>query len=427
MKKIKPILEVLFVVYIVYTRCINLSWGLPYPMHPDERNMVDALMGLKLDSLLKPNFYAYGQSPLYLGYGLLSLYYFFSYKITAISFFDGTIVLRMISAAASIVTVFILIKIIGFFFKKGLLPEKNDMIAYPLYLVLGISPFAIQLSHFGTTESILMLLYASIVFLSLEHLSETSPSWRLTVVAGIVCGIAAAVKMSSVLFIFVPLFAFLYHFLHTSKKSPPKQWIRHAIIFLFVAVIIAVLFSPYNYIAFGEFYHSMKYESDVALGNALVFYTRQFVGAIPVVFQLTSIFPYALGWPIFIFSLCGFFLHFRKKEMNLLRLAFLVYFIPQSFLFAKWTRFVASVFPLLLIFAYLFLYSVFSKVLKAAKKNRRMQPIAFAVFSLVVFFQYCRVLLIFPYTKGKMCDSKLQNGSILTFLPSLSSCLKQRM
>ena len=28
---------------LVYSRFVNLGWGLPYPMHPDERNMANAV------------------------------------------------------------------------------------------------------------------------------------------------------------------------------------------------------------------------------------------------------------------------------------------------------------------------------------------------------------------------------------------------
>lgn len=51
-----------------YTRLVGISWGLPYPMHPDERNMAVAVESLKLSEHLNPHFFAYGQLPLYLAY-----------------------------------------------------------------------------------------------------------------------------------------------------------------------------------------------------------------------------------------------------------------------------------------------------------------------------------------------------------------------
>lgn len=89
----------ILVALLIYTRFVNLSWSLPYPMHPDERNMVDAISQLHCtypsDALkivgrliwekdaiyrgsslttflghapcLAPTFFAYGQATLYAG------------------------------------------------------------------------------------------------------------------------------------------------------------------------------------------------------------------------------------------------------------------------------------------------------------------------------------------------------------------------
>jgi hypothetical protein len=43
-----PILIVLFLI-LIYTRFVNIGWGLPYPMHPDERNMAVAVQNLNCE------------------------------------------------------------------------------------------------------------------------------------------------------------------------------------------------------------------------------------------------------------------------------------------------------------------------------------------------------------------------------------------
>ena len=58
---------------LVYSRFVGLDWGLPYPMHPDERNMATAIQSLNcgisnFKECFNPHFFAYGQFPLYLGY-----------------------------------------------------------------------------------------------------------------------------------------------------------------------------------------------------------------------------------------------------------------------------------------------------------------------------------------------------------------------
>src|SRR3989344_623977 len=89
MPKIKGILifvpGILIVLLLIYTRIIGLDWGLPYAMHPDERNMTNAIQQLhcnwqslfsnrfSVKECMNPNFFAYGQFPLYVGYGIVFL------------------------------------------------------------------------------------------------------------------------------------------------------------------------------------------------------------------------------------------------------------------------------------------------------------------------------------------------------------------
>jgi hypothetical protein len=74
-----------------------------------------------------------------------------------------------------------------------------------------------------------------------------------------------------------------------------------------------------------------------------------------------KIFPYTLGWPALIFFLLGFFLLPYKLEFNLLRLAILAGFLPSAFFYAKWTRFMAPILPLMLVMAVVFLqFSIFN-------------------------------------------------------------------
>ena len=124
MKKIngKIILNIVWILIIgllIYSRFVNLGWGLPYPMHPDERNMANAIQGLNcaisniefrisyFQSCFNPHFFAYGQFPLYLGYLITYLLKLFNGNIgLSINFQEATISLRIISAVASMINVF---------------------------------------------------------------------------------------------------------------------------------------------------------------------------------------------------------------------------------------------------------------------------------------------------------------------------------
>ncbi len=333
---------------ILYTRFINIGWGLPYPMHPDERNMASAVQSLHCEfsifnfqfsnDCLNPHFFAYGQFPLYLAYFLIGLFRW------PMAFVEAVLALRIIAAIASLINVFVLYKILTF------LNHKSEFLNLFLILIFIFSPALIQLAHFGTTESLLMLFYSLIIYQTLPLLHDRNNLVNVILLA-VWSGLAIATKVSAGIFVLIPVAVLMY-------KRQMSLLIKYGVITGFFALI----FSPYNLIAFGEFTNSIRYESDVALGRILVFYTRQFVDTVPVLFQFTKIFPYALGWPALILFVAGFLFLPWKKEINLLRLAFLVYFIPNAFLFAKWTRFMSPVFPIMLVFAVLFVISLSSRV-----------------------------------------------------------------
>ena len=373
-KKIKPLLFILLLFLLIYTRLINLDWGLPYPMHPDERNMAHALSQLncsefqifnlkQLKSCFNPEFFAYGQFPLYLGFFLLKIYYFLIGNLKNIFFTDAVIILRAISGLASVINAVVLLFIFRLLIQtKSSKNKKINIFDFKLllaFLIIIFSPFFIQFSHFGTTESLLMLFYSIIVYLSILLIKNKKVEIKQIIYLGFFSGLAISTKTTGIFFISVPIVCLFL------KIGNNKHYFKHILYILFFLAITAfsmIIFSPHNIISQSDFLSSMRYESDVAFGRYVAFYTRQFKYSIPTIFQLRYIFPYALGLPLYISSLLGFlFLTWKKKEINLLRFAFLVYFIPQSFLFAKWIRFITPIFPIALLFSILFFLKLFSK------------------------------------------------------------------
>jgi hypothetical protein len=414
MKKINGKSKILFHCFIVslftvlvYSRFIGLDWGLPYPMHPDERNMANAIQQLScefsifnfqfsnLKECFNPHFFAYGQFPLYLGYLIVYFLKFFDGDMGfPISFQEATISLRIISAVASILNVFILLKIVELFYWSKSKSFRFTLSFALCALIFALSPYAIQFAHFGTTESLLMLFYSLIIYLSMRLLERRTT--YAVVWLGFVSGLAVATKVSSAIFLIVPIATLISKAKIQKYKSklisdfviPAKAGIQTKITifkmklidwipsyegmtlltftFLLLTSLFTLAFSPHNLINFHDFSSSIRFESDVALGKVLVFYTRQFFNTISIWFQLTKIFPYVLGWPMFILGSLGILggLGWKDKKINLLRFAILVYFIPNAFLFAKWTRFISPVFPLILVLAILFLLKIRINIIK---------------------------------------------------------------
>ena len=375
MNTVKKILLGISIMILLYTRLVGLNWGLPYPMHPDERNMANAIQQLKCDKLLdisywgkstecfNPHFFAYGQFPLYLAYGVVGVMKFFDGDLgRPIGYGEAVMALRFISAVASIINVITLIKIIHL-----IRPRESYKLQIISYMTLTFSPYFIQLSHFGTTESLLMLFYTLIIYLSFKivssHGKELKTDRFLLIVTS---GLATATKVSSVIFLAVPVIVIAFGVSFQKRQIEYLKAVPYAVLsvvrFFIPVFTVSVIFSPNNIISFSDFISSMKYESSVALGNYVAFYTRQFAGTIPAVFQFIKIFPHALGWPQYIFAVLGFFLlSWKNKYVNLLRFAFLVYFIPTSFMFAKWSRFMAPIFPVMSVLAVLFMDKIVRK------------------------------------------------------------------
>ncbi|EKE13982.1 MAG: tetratricopeptide TPR_4 [uncultured bacterium] len=384
------IIWLLVIGLLVYSRFVNLGWGLPYPMHPDERNMATAIQQLNcifsitnFQNCFNPHFFAYGQFPLYLGYLIVYILKFFDGDLgTPIGFQEATISLRIISAVASIISVILLIKIILLISNIKNQISKIHIKYQKLLIAIALIflPYAIQFAHFGTTESLLMLLYLAIIYFSLLFIDKKINTLSFVINSSLLIGMSLSTKVSSLIFLTIPLLVLLFNQeiikFKTSTLAAKNSLfffgyrlmskIIDLSIFIFLSLVVFFIFSPHNFINFRDFVSSMNYESDVALGRSLVFYTRQFVDTSPLIFQLINVFPYALGWPTFILGSLGFVgLSWKDKKINLLRFSFLIYFIPSAMIYAKWSRFMTPIFPLILIFAILFILRI--KVINVIK------------------------------------------------------------
>ena len=377
---------------LVYSRFVNLGWGLPYPMHPDERNMAVAMQQLECKAPLlefkfptsltntwepvtswikvlepfdifncfNPHFFAYGKFPLYLGYIFVYLMKLFDGDLaTLVSLQEAIFSLRLISAIASVLTAIILFKIIRLI-TKDRIHLTSGIMTIVIWVLIVFSPYAIQSAHFGTTESLLMLFQILLIYFSLLLMEGKSSLLFYVFNGAVVTGLSLATKISSAVFIFLPLIILLYK---RDNKFPRLYTmfskVFDIVIYCIVSFLVFILFSPHNFLNMQDFVNSIKYESDIALGNYVAFYTRQFGDTIPIIFQLIKIFPYAFGPGLTVIFILGFlFLSWGNKKINLMRVTFLVYFLANAFLFAKWTRFMAPVFPLMLILAILFLFEL---------------------------------------------------------------------
>src|SRR4051812_23642751 len=100
----------LLIVAGIFLRFYNLSWGAPYFFHPDERNIINAVIGLHFPNQLNPHFFAYGSFPIYTIYFtgvLVNIVTAFLEKIplptiTNVSFGTAALISRFYSALLSV-------------------------------------------------------------------------------------------------------------------------------------------------------------------------------------------------------------------------------------------------------------------------------------------------------------------------------------
>ncbi len=374
-KKIKRLISFICWVFLlsslILTRITNISWGLPLPMHPDERNMAVALQNLRcppydlssglnfnhfflwLKNCYQPHFYAYGQLPLYLSLIWLNLIHFIKkYPDLIITYPEAVLSLRITSLLASILNFYLLLHIFRLIY-----PEKSWRFLLSLSVFIFV-PFFIQYAHFGTTESLLMFFYTGIVYLCLKMMLDRPLSRKNVFFLGLLSGLSLGTKVSSLTFLITVLITFFL------KSKTWQERFVNQLIFLLYTLLFFFISSPHNFLNSAEFLSSINYETAVATGRIKVFYTYQFEKSIPIMFQFFKIFPYSLGWPLFILFLLGFILTSWKDKKNLiLKMSIISYFLINAFLYVKWSRFLAPIFPLMLVFSVIFLMKIKSNFL----------------------------------------------------------------
>ncbi len=387
LKRYTTVATIALILLAVYTRTVGLDWGLPYPFHPDERNIADGILRLecpfegdtmteRLQSCMNPGFYAYGQAPIYVGYVGIQVWHALVGKLgTQPTFIEAIVSLRIQSVVYSLLTLYVLYLIVGLLIRKMKLKKSFSLKTIAL---LGLSvfifqPYFIQFSHFGTTESLLMLLYSSVIYISMLIYEKLTV--KNAIVVSVLLGISAGVKISSLFFTLLPGLVVVYYLLTKTKGDVPtkvQSIARYGLLMIGVTLATAVVTSPHYLLNYTDFLSSMNYE--ISVGNGLpVFYTRQFELTLPYIFQFAKIFPYSHGFlQLALFTFGFILLPWKNPYVNILRLAFLLFFVPTGGVYTKWARFMAPVMPVMTLIAFVY-------VIKQDRVLFRIVPLIFLV------------------------------------------------
>ncbi|MDO8620953.1 MAG: glycosyltransferase family 39 protein [Candidatus Levybacteria bacterium] len=345
LKNKETLIIILLILIGGFLRFYNLNWGAPFYFHPDERNIASAASQLNFPLQMNPHFFAYGNFPIYLNYfSTIIINVIFSLKpITQASFEESIIIGRFYSALLSLLII-PLIYITG----KTLKDKKTGIFsAFLATFSIGL----IQFAHFSTFETWITFLSLVIFYLSLLFLN--SGNKKLLLIIGIIFGLLLSTKISGGFIFLYILFLVLINNLKNRLKPLPliKGLIVDSLIVFIPAIIILFLTSPFAFLDFGSFLSSLKYESSVALGTLPVFYTGEFFNSAPIIFQFTKIYPFLLNPALTIVFIFSFFylilkgIKTKNPQYLILNTCYLILFLPQAFLFAKWTRYMMPTLP----------------------------------------------------------------------------------
>ena len=347
----------LFVIFILFVgsflRFYKLDWGEGIYSHPDEYHIAASVSQLVFPTQMHPHFFSYGTVTIYLIYFTQELLKIFSSDFNFGFLVPSPFILgRFYSALFSSLTIIIVYKICRSFMDRRF--------SYLAALLVILTPGLIQQAHFATPESALtFFLFGSLLFI-IKFLKQARILFLI--LASVFLGFSMGVKISSIVFL-LPLLASIA--IKFSRK--PFRLVLFAIAGLAITIVTFAIVAPYVFLDFPAFRNNLEYEGALAIGKIPVFYTRQFIDTLPIIFQAEKILPYALGPFFLLFSSAGlifFAINLIRKpkiEFVIIILAFLSLFLTNAFIFAKWTRFIAPSFPFFAIFAAFFLDKLYTK------------------------------------------------------------------
>ncbi|MGD8744028.1 MAG: phospholipid carrier-dependent glycosyltransferase [Candidatus Woesebacteria bacterium] len=360
---VKRLILLSIILLAAFLRFYKLDWGEGHFFHPDEYHITISVNQLSFPDQMNPNLFSYGSFVVYINYFTRAV---FGHDLSP--FLVG----RFYSAAFSTLTVYLT-------FLIGRLIFRKKINAYLSALLVALLPGLIQQAHFSAPESSLTFFLTLILYLWLKYSKENK--LRFLILSELSLGLATATKVVALTFLPILIIApFLDKFFKkTLNIKTVLLSLKEAVLSVLVASIAFLATFPYAIIDWSHFKNSFLYESGLGRGEQIVFYTRLFQNTKPYLFQFTKIFPFTLGWAVFILGLAGMAIIafeiarslFKKDahaaRLTLVLLSFLAYFIPMGSLYLKWTRFMHPTFVFFPLFAIYFTDFLENKVFNERK------------------------------------------------------------
>lgn len=373
-----------------YFRWTGLDWDSGYLFHPDERQILLVISNLHLPanlleiftpaSSLNPKFFAYGSFPIYLLRALAP----FSPPTSIVGPWADEQLTRWVLLGRWLSGLFDLGTIVlTYALGKQIYNVRVGLLAAAC---VAVTVLHIQLSHFYAVDTLLTFFTLATLYCAFRVAAETISSektnneassknrnFRWLVLTGICFGLAMATKITA-----APLaFPIVYVCYRITLRAPfrfsrahlleiSRAGRRPLLQIVGIALIVFVATQPYVLIDWYTFGRDVIRETFVARGWLDYPYTRQYVGTLPFVYQVTQGAVWGMGLPLGLSAWAGgvwFFVQWWKTRAW--RDAFLVSFVLLYALtiglqYTKYLRYLLPLLPLLYIMAASALGQLFS-------------------------------------------------------------------
>lgn len=372
-------------------RFFNLNWDAGYYFHPDERaiymfttpleypNSLESFFSI--ESPLNPNFFAYGSLPLYLLKIISDLVAFINPLYAQ---YGGVhLVGRMISVIFSTGTILVV-----YLLSKKTFDSKIALLSSFFY---AIAVFPIQNSHFFTVDTpltffMLLTIFALAIYIKNRKL-------KYLVIVGILSGLSLATKISALPII--AIIALTQIGIIIGKIKSFRLFFNNAVSLLLVFIITLVIFvvtQPYVLIDFNNFYSQIVQQSKMGSDPFVFPYTLQYVGKIPIYYELKNVILWGLGIPLGILGVLGIIyitinslLHIKKSYLIILMVFFFwTYFLLSANYAVGWMRYLLPIYPILAISASAFSIRILWPIAKKYIPNHNLQT-----FTIILFLVSC--------------------------------------
>lgn len=338
-----PILCVLIVGGML--RIITPDWDAGGRLHPDEALIVNGALSVRFFSNLFPGFHDYNGFSVYLLRLASLIVSFVTHTPWWTETPEGmTILGRYISAVLSTFSIF-LVYLVG----KRMWNARIGTLAALMFTAI---PLHIQLSHFYTTECMLVWLFLVLLYGALQY--DETPDLHSLIRMAIASGLLLATKNTAYLFLPIPLLTIVMNRKWTGRT------IQALAIFAGLCVTVFFLASPYSFIDFLGYVQRSAYLHDVVSGKLLMDWTIQFQDT-RAAFWLPNIFK-SFG-PVVLLGAVGTMgtilqKNMRRKTILLFALWGVGFYCFLSMTYLKFIRYSAPLLPIAALFGAKFLFDM---------------------------------------------------------------------